>query len=101
MQPRSVPQETPAISRLVGLIRTANMIAATMAATPHQPKSFGRGTVSYREPAFPAIQFPMLEARNHIPITNPTARAGASLVMALRPTGLRHISPTTLRKYDR
>src|SRR5690606_31132286 len=35
---------------------------------------------------------------NQMPITSPSNRAGASLVIVLRPTGLRHISPTVCRK---
>ena len=34
-----------------------------------------------------------------MPIMNPAARSGASLVMALRPTGLRQSSPRVCRKY--
>ena len=34
-----------------------------------------------------------------MPITNPAARSGASLVMALRPTGLSDSSPSVCRKY--
>ena len=41
----------------------------------------------------------MLVERNQMPITKPAARSGASLVMALRPTGLRESSPKVCRKY--
>src|SRR5258707_5024801 len=36
---------------------------------------------------------------NQTPIIRPTTRAGASLVMALKPTGLRHSSQTVWSKY--
>src|SRR5580692_6445715 len=41
----------------------------------------------------------MLIDTNHSPIIIPARRAGASLVIALRPTGLRHISATVCTKY--
>src|SRR5690349_12087884 len=37
--------------------------------------------------------------RNHTPIMRPATRAGASLVKALRPTGLRHSSPMVWSRY--
>src|SRR5260370_42268399 len=37
--------------------------------------------------------------RNHTPIISPATRAGASLVKALKPTGLRHSSPMVCSKY--
>ena len=39
------------------------------------------------------MKLPTDVARNQTPIIRPAIRAGASLVMALRPTGLRHSSP--------
>src|SRR6266849_2866942 len=41
----------------------------------------------------------MLIDTNHSPIIIPATRAGASFVIALNPTGLRHISPAVCRKY--
>src|SRR6185436_6195716 len=38
-------------------------------------------------------------ARNQTPIIKPAMRAGASLVIALRPTGLRHNSPNVCSRY--
>ena len=40
----------------------------------------------------------LIETKNN-PIIKPATRAGASFVIALNPTGLRHISPTVCRKY--
>ena len=40
------------------------------------------------------MKLPTDVARNQTPIISPPMRAGASLVIALRPTGLRHSSPT-------
>src|SRR5580704_1272980 len=37
--------------------------------------------------------------RNQVPIMSPPIRAGASLVIALMPTGLRHNSPTVCSRY--
>ena len=73
-------------------------MAATMLKPALVPKSVGSGTELYIEAAFPASQLPMLLVRNQIPMMNPAARAGASLVMALKPTGLRHNSPNVWRK---
>src|SRR5271157_5074029 len=41
----------------------------------------------------------MLMETNQSPIIIPQTRAGASLVMALSPTGLKHISPAVCMKY--
>ena len=41
----------------------------------------------------------MAAPMNQVPIICPTRRPGASLVMLLRPTGLRHSSPTVWKKY--
>src|SRR6202046_3218337 len=41
----------------------------------------------------------MLSDTKNKPIIIPATRAGASFVMALNPTGLRHISPAVCRKY--
>ena len=68
-------------------------MAATMLKAALAPNRLGSGTELYIEAALPASQFPMLLVRNQIPMMNPAARAGASLVMALKPTGLRHNSP--------
>ena len=38
------------------------------------------------------MKLPTEAPRNHTPITRPATRAGASLVIELRPTGLRHSS---------
>src|SRR5947209_1879614 len=91
-------QFTPDIICLVGLMSNARTSAAmnTMPAT--HPNRLGRGMDSKRDPAFPASQFPMLDARNQMPMMKPTARCGASLVMALRPTGLRQSSPIVCKK---
>ncbi len=45
------------------------------------------------------MKLPTEVARNHTPIINPPIRAGASTVMALRPTGLSTSSPMVCRKY--
>ena len=39
-------------------------------------------------------KFPTEIERNQTPMVSPAIRAGASLVIALKPTGLRHSSPT-------
>ena len=39
------------------------------------------------------MKLPTEVARNHTPIIRPAIRTGASFVIALRPTGLRHSSP--------
>ena len=62
------------------------------------PNSVGSGIELYSDAAFPASQLPMLVERNQMPIMNPAARSGASLVIALKPTGLRHNSPSVCRK---
>src|SRR5215217_6024786 len=45
------------------------------------------------------MKLPTEVARNQMPITSPAIRAGASLVIALKPTGLRHSSPNVWRRY--
>ncbi|SRR5581483_6134936 len=96
----SADYDIPDMSRFVGLTRSARITATAIATNAPDPNSVGSDTVSYNEPALPAIQFPVPIERNQTPITKPIARRGASLVIALSPTGLRHISPTTLRKYE-
>ena len=46
----------------------------------------------------PATKFPAAEAKNHIPIMNPTILCGESLVTDDRPTGDRHNSPSVCSK---
>ena len=53
--------------------------------------------VEARQPA--AMKLPTDAPRNHTPIIEPTTRAGASLVIALRPTGLRHSSANVWSRY--
>src|ERR1039458_7405373 len=93
------PYFTPCISRTVGLIRMASTTAAAMLKTATDPNRLGTGMELYIDAAFPASQLPMLVERNQIPMMNPPARAGASLVMALNPTGLRHNSPSVCSRY--
>src|SRR3954470_4225762 len=45
------------------------------------------------------MKLPTESARNQTPIIIPTTLAGASLVMALRPTGLRQSSPIVWSRY--
>src|ERR1035437_4464227 len=85
---------TPCINRTVGLIRIASTTAAAMLKTATEPNRVGSGMELYIDAALPASQLPMLVERNQMPMMNPAARAGASFVMALKPTGLRHTSPS-------
>src|ERR1039458_939189 len=80
---------TPCIKRTVGLIMRASTMAATMLKPVLAPNRVGSGIELYIEAALPASQLPMLLVRNQMPMMNPAARAGASFVMALSPTGLR------------
>ncbi len=45
------------------------------------------------------MKLPTEVARNHTPIINPPILAGASTVIALKPTGLNTSSPMVCRKY--
>src|SRR6185503_6469168 len=45
------------------------------------------------------MKLPTDVARNQMPIISPPMRGGASTVIALKPTGLRHNSPMVWRKY--
>src|SRR6188474_395116 len=45
------------------------------------------------------MKLPTDAPRNHTPIIEPTTRAGASFVMELRPTGLRHSSAKVCTRY--
>ena len=46
----------------------------------------------------PAMKLPIEIDKNHTPIINPTMRAGASFVTVLKPTGLKHNSPSDWKK---
>src|ERR1019366_3426432 len=93
------PYFTPCISLTVGLIKIASTTAARMLKPATEPNSVGRGMELYIDAALPASQLPMLVERNQMPMMNPAARGGASLVMALNPTGLRHNSPSVCSRY--
>ena len=95
---RAEAYDTPDINFLVGLTSSAKISAAANGTAALMPNSFGNGIDPKRDPALPASHSPKLVERNHMPIAKPAARAGASFVIALKPTGLRHISPITLRK---
>src|SRR5579884_2655233 len=88
-----VDQEMPDISRFVGLINKARTTAAMNGMIALMPKSLGSGMDPNIDPALPASHSPILVERNQMPMANPAARAGANFVIALKPTGLRHISP--------
>src|SRR5688572_1999309 len=45
------------------------------------------------------MKLPTDVARNQTPIMRPAMRAGASFVIALKPTGLRHSSPNVCSRY--
>src|ERR1700674_4016201 len=79
---------TPDINFTVGLISTASTSAAAMLKPATAPNSVGIGMETDMDSALPASQLPILVERNQIPIINPAARSGASLLIALRPTGL-------------
>ena len=53
------------------------------------------GIVLMKPAAQPASLLPNAFDRNQTPIISPRMRTGASLVTALRPTGLRHSSPSS------
>jgi hypothetical protein len=91
-------QDTPDMSRFVGFTRRARTTAAAKGTSALIPKSLDSGIDPKCDPALPASHSPTLVERNQIPMANPAARAGANLVIALKPTGLRHISPMTLKK---
>ena len=63
------------------------------ATTVTMAKSVLSGIVLKKPAAQPASLLPTEFERNQTPIIRPTMRTGASLVTALRPTGLRHSSP--------
>src|SRR5215471_1425027 len=73
--------------------------AATKSAIATFPNSRLSGIELMNPAVVPAILLPSAFDRNQTPIIRPTIRAGASLVTALRPTGLRHSSPSTEMKY--
>src|SRR5262245_17049110 len=93
-------QFTAPMSLRTGLTSRNMTTAAANAIPATQPNSVGSGIELKKPAANPASLFPTALARNHTPIIKPTIRIGASLVTTLRPTGLKHISPTTCKKYD-
>ena len=62
------------------------------------PNSVFSGIELKNPAAQPASLLPKAFERNHTPIISPTMRSGASLVTALRPTGLMHSSPSSEMK---
>ena len=72
----------------------ATDLNAAMLKKATEPNKVGSGMELYKDAALPASQLPMLVERNQMPMMKPAARGGASLVMALSPTGLRHNSPS-------
>src|SRR5262249_40551710 len=88
-------QLTSPMSFRTGLTSTNIRSAARRAIPATPPNSVGRGRKLKNPAAKPASLFPTALARNHTPIIKPTIRIGDSLVTTLRPTGLKHISPTT------
>src|SRR3569623_1732127 len=77
-----------------GLTAAVISSVAISATTVIVVNSVGNAKDSYRLANWPPRKLPTEGARNHTPITSPALRAGASRVMALRPMGLRHSSPT-------
>ena len=64
-------------------------------------KKFASSTGSLdgkRAESVPESLLPSAVAMNHTPRTSPVSRSGASLLIVLSPTGLRHISPSVCRK---
>src|SRR5262249_14757695 len=98
LSPYSGSHLTPDMSRTVGLMRRVRATAATIVEPATVPNSVGSGIELYSDAALPASQLPRLVERNQIPIVNPAARSGASLLIALNPTGLSNNSPIVCRK---
>src|SRR3954462_13811510 len=86
--------------RLLGLTRTNITAAAVTNTSVTYPNSVFNGIALKKPAAQPASLLPNAFERNHTPIISPTIRSGASLVTALRPTGLTHSSPSSEMKYD-
>src|SRR6185295_9808785 len=101
-EPCGILHFTPTIIFLMKGVRTSS---TTPPITPHQnkyrnwPGIDGRLFGSKSPENLPARLLPIAVARNHRPITWPTKRAGASLVIELKPTGLRHSSPKVWNRY--
>ncbi len=82
-------------------VNTASMIAATKVIPANMPKPRVNAALSLpaNSPvANPAIKLPMEMERNHTPSISPTILCGDSLVVVLRPTGLKQSSPMVCRK---
>src|SRR5262249_54075524 len=84
---------TPPIRRLTGreIASIINPIAIPNA--PTYPKSLSSGIARKKDASRPPRKFPTEMERKNTPIVIPAIRLGASLVMALNPTGLKHSSP--------
>src|SRR5439155_10288414 len=92
---------TPPISFLTHgtQARSATVAARTQKAWCRKKLASACASVEVNSPAkTPASLLPKAAARNQIPIVRPTSFSGASLVIVLRPTGLRQSSPTVCRK---
>jgi hypothetical protein len=76
------------------------MTSAAASSTPVTTlKSVSSGVVLKNPAAHPATLLPNAFDKNQTPIIMPTMRAGATLVTALMPTGLRHSSPNSAIMY--
>src|SRR5688572_22594463 len=96
------PQAVSPDHRLIVGVSTNSSAAAASnpaAIPPYSATSVPGWSATKKPERNPASLLPSEVAKNHRPIMTPANFAGDSFVTMLNPTGLRHSSPTTSKKY--